>query len=158
MNIARQVADLRQMTAGELREKYAEVVGEQSRSSHKNWLIRRIAWRLQADHEGDLSDRARRRATELANDADVRVTPPRDQRGDAGGGTTATTDTSADNRLPEIGDTIVRQYKGRQVRVVVQKDGFEYDGRRYKSLSAVAKAISGSHCNGFRFFGLEGKQ
>ena len=63
-----------------------------------------------------------------------------------------------DNRLPTAGDAIVRTYKGRQVRVVVLADGFEYDGRRYKSLSAVAKAISGSHCNGFRFFGLEGKR
>jgi len=157
LNIANEVADLRQMTASQLRAKYAEVVGEQARSSHKDWLIRRIAWRLQANHEGDLSDRARRRAAELANDADVRVTPPRDQRVDAGRVAPATADAAPDDRLPAIGDAIVRRYKGRQVRVVVQKDGFEYEGRRYKSLSAVAKAISGSHCNGFRFFGLEGK-
>jgi len=154
LNIAKQVADLRQMTARELRDKYAEVVGEQARSSHKNWLIRRIAWRLQADHEGDLSERARRRAAELANDADVRVTPPRDQRGDTGRGTSA--DAARDERLPT--DTIERTYKGRLIRVIVRGSSFEYDGRRYKSLSAVAKAISGSHCNGFRFFGLEGKR
>ena len=103
-----------------------------------------------------MSERARRRAAELANDADVRVTPPRDHREDAGRGTDA--DASPDNRLPEIGDALVRLYKGRQVRVVVLEDGFEYDGQRYKSLSAVAKAISGTHCNGFRFFGLEGKR
>jgi hypothetical protein len=156
LNIARQVADLEQMTVGQLRDKYAEVVGEQARSHHKAWLIRRIAWRLQADHEGDLSERARRRAAELANDADVRVTPPRDHREDARRGTNA--DAAPDDRLPVIGDAIVRRYKGRQIRVVVQKDGFEYEGRRYKSLSAVAKAISGWHCNGFRFFGLEGKR
>jgi len=71
------VAGLQQMTARQLRERYAEVVGEEARSSHRNWLIRRIAWRLQANHEGDLTERARRRAAELANDADVRVTPPR---------------------------------------------------------------------------------
>ena len=65
---------------------------------------------------------------------------------------------ASDNRLPAVGDALVRQYKGRQVRVVVLEDGFEYDGQRYKSLSAVAKAISGSHCSGFRFFGLEGKR
>jgi len=154
LNIETAVADLRQMTARELRDKYAEVVGEQARSSHKAWLIRRIAWRLQADHEGDLSDRARRRATELANDADVRVTPPRGQRGDGGAGTSAVA--ARDERLPT--DTIERTYKGRLIRVIIRGNGFEYDGRRYKSLSAVAKAVSGSHCNGFRFFGLEGKR
>jgi hypothetical protein len=153
LNIERAVTDLQRMTAKELRDRYAEVVGEQARSSHKNWLIRRIAWRLQANHEGDLSDRARRRAAELANDADVRVTPPRDLR-------TAATSTPApaarDERLPN--DTIERTYKGRLIRVVIRGNEFEYDGQRYKSLSAVAKAVSGSHCNGFRFFGLEDKR
>ena len=54
-------------------------MGEPSRSRHKMHLIRKIVWRIQAQAEGDLSERARRRAKELANDADVRVTPPRDQ-------------------------------------------------------------------------------
>lgn len=91
---------------------------------------------------------------QATNDADVRVTPPRDQRGDTGRGTGA--DAARDERLPT--DTIERTYKGRLIRVIVRGSSFEYDGRRYKSLSAVAKAISGSHCNGFRFFGLEGKR
>ena len=42
------------------------------------------------------------------------------------------------------------------MRVLVTADGFEYEGMRYASLSAAAKAITGSHCNGFRFFKLEG--
>jgi len=46
---------------------------------------------------------------------------------------------------------------GGRVHVTVLADGFEYQGERYRSLSAVAKAITGSHMNGFRFFGLEGK-
>jgi hypothetical protein len=159
LNLERAVADLQQMTAGELRAKYAEVVGEQARSSHKNWLIRRIAWRLQANHEGDLSDRARRRAAELANDADVRVTPPKGQRVATGAGKTVRAGAVSDPRLSGISETILRKYKGQLVRVTVEANGtFEYEGRRYKSLSAVAKAVSGSHCNGFRFFGLEGKR
>lgn len=52
---------------------------------------------------------------------------------------------------------ISRTYKGREIEVVVRRDGFEWDGRRFKSLSAVAKAVTGSHCNGFRFFNLGGK-
>ena len=62
---------------------------------------------------------------------------------------------SADPRLPAAGTAIVRPYKGRMLRVVVQPNGFDYEGQRYRSLSAVAKAITGSHCNGFRFFNLK---
>lgn len=64
------------MTVAELRDKYAEVFGEETRSRHKKHLVRRIAWRLQANEEGDLSERARRRAAELAANSDVRMTPP----------------------------------------------------------------------------------
>ena len=56
---------------------WAEVFGESARTSHKVWLIKRIVWRLQSLAEGDLSERARRRAAELANDADLRLYPPR---------------------------------------------------------------------------------
>jgi len=51
----------------------------------------------------------------------------------------------------------VRQYKGRQVRVVVLSDGFEYEGQKYKTLTAVAKHVTGCHMNGFRFFRLEAR-
>jgi hypothetical protein len=71
MNVAKEVAALEALTVAELRVRYAEVFGEETRVGHKTWLVRRIAWRLQALSEGDLSERARRRAAELANDADV---------------------------------------------------------------------------------------
>jgi len=156
LDIDAEVTKLQAMSTGELARRYAEVFGDQARSRHKAYLIRRIAWRMQALAEGDLSERARQRAKELANDADVRVTPPKShpvakasRRGPCASG-------ASDSRLPVPGGAIVRKYKGRQIRVVVRSDGFEYDGQRYKSLSGVAKAITGSHCNGFRFFGLEG--
>ena len=60
----------------DLRETYHEVFGEETRSRHKEFLWKRIAWRLQANEEGDLSERAKRRAAELANDADIRVRVP----------------------------------------------------------------------------------
>ena len=63
----------------------------------------------------------------------------------------------SDPRLPPVGAAITRKYKGRTLTVTVLADGFEYEGERYRSLTAVAKAINGSHMNGFRFFGLEGK-
>jgi len=59
-NIGKEVARLRRMTVAQLREKYADVFSEQTRSRHKDYLLRRIVWRLQANAEGDLSERARR--------------------------------------------------------------------------------------------------
>jgi len=56
------------------------------------------------------------------------------------------------------GTQLIRQYKGRTVEVTVLEDGFEYEGRRYRSLSAVAKTVTGSHWNGFNFFGLAYKR
>src|SRR6516165_4838366 len=77
VNVAKEVAALEAMTVAELRVRYSQVFGEETRVGHKTWLVRRIAWRLQALAEGDLSERARRRAAELANDADLRLLPPR---------------------------------------------------------------------------------
>lgn len=156
-NIEREMDALRRMTVGQLSQRYAELFGEASRTRHKAYLIRRIAWRLQAIAEGGLSERARRRAEELANEADVRVTPPRscDTRLRPGSISTKPTIVRTDHRLPAPGTAIVRQYKGQTLRVLVLPDGLEFDGKRYKSLTAVAKAITGTHCNGYRFFQLE---
>lgn len=157
-DVGKEVAALRRMTANELREKYAEVFGETTNGRNKTWLVRRIAWRLQANAEGDLSERARARAEELAADAEVRTTPPREK------GATKPEEVpvrvlqlTSDDRLPAPGTIITRKYKGVEVQVKVLSDGFEYDGAVYGSLSAVAKAVTGSHCNGFLFFRLNGK-
>jgi hypothetical protein len=124
-------------------------------------MIRKIAWRMQAVAEGDLSERAKRRAVELANDADVRAMPPRPRPGEnAETLVTRVADLPAANdpRLPPPGTFVERRYKGRTLRVRVSPEGngFEYEGERYRTLTAVAKAITGSHINGFRFFKLEG--
>ncbi|MGE3779010.1 MAG: DUF2924 domain-containing protein [Pirellulaceae bacterium] len=157
IDVDREVAVLQSMTTHELVDRYAQVFGEETRTRHKPYLIRRIAWRIQAIAEGDLSIRARRRAAELANDADIRRTPPKTMSLPAKSGPTIKADmpAAADSRLPTAGTAIIRKYKGRTLQVVVLPDGFEYGGTRYKSLSAIAKAITGSHCNGYRFFKLE---
>jgi len=159
LDIAKELAALESMSVGQLHERYADVFGEPARSRHRQYLIRRIAWRLQANAEGGLSERALRRAAELADEADVRVTPPKRAATAASerpGPGTVRVPVATDPRLPAPGAAITRKYKGRTVSVTVLPDGFEYDGQRYRSLSAVAKAITGSHMNGFRFFGLEG--
>lgn len=59
-----------------------------------------------------------------------------------------------DLRLPAVGSWITRQYQGCEIAVRVLEDGFEYEGARYRSLSAIAKRVTGSHWNGFLFFGI----
>ena len=68
MSMARQIAALQRLTVKELRDRFAEVFGEPTNANNRDWLLKRIAWRLQELAEGGLSERAKRRAAELAND------------------------------------------------------------------------------------------
>ena len=151
VNIVQEVASLERLSVGQLRQRFAELFGEATQASNRNWLVKRIAWRMQALAEGDLSERARRRAAELARDADLRLNPPRSKTTTAAP-PPAAIPTPADHRLPPPGTILTRPYKGQLVQVQVLTEGFAYAGRVYPSLSAVAKAITGSHCNGFLFF------
>lgn len=149
--IEEQLAELLRLETPELRQRYEELFSEPTTSHHRLWLVRRIAWRLQALAEGDLSQRARERAQELANDADLRLSPPQGQAiGKSPGGVPL----RRDPRLPMPGSILTRPYKGSTLQVKVLADAFQYEGQTYKSLSAVVKAITGSHANGFLFFGL----
>jgi len=162
--IEAEIAALDRMSTGGLAERYAELHGQPCRTRHKAYLIRKVAWRIQANAEGDLSERARKRAAELADDAEVRVMAPKTMICPPQVGESATVtrpapagdDNPTDPRLPAPGSAIVRQYKGHTIRAVVLEDGkgFECDGERYPTLSALAKKITGSHMNGFRFFRL----
>jgi Protein of unknown function (DUF2924) len=155
LNIEKEVTALQRLAVRELRTRYGEVFGEQTRAGNKPWLVKRIVWRLQSIAEGDLSERARRRAAELVNDADVRMSPPK-PRPSVGDSLhkNATTIARRNERLPLPGTMITRQYKGEMLQVEVLAKGFAYQGEVYKSLSAVAGAITGQHCNGFHFFRL----
>lgn len=144
-SLAQQVAALQHLSTGQLRQQYVEVFGEPTFSRHRQYLLRRIAWRLQAQAEGGLSERAVRRAHELANDSDVRLTAPRAKP-------------RRDPRLPTPGTYITRKYRGQTITVMVLNQGFEYRDHHYRSLSAVAQAVSGAHRNGFTFFELGAKR
>jgi hypothetical protein len=158
LNVEKELAALQQMTVNQLREKYLEIFGEPTNSRHKQWLIKRTIWRMQANAEGDLPERARRRALEIANDADLRRRPPSNPKPTKTGGEQIVVVTrmlqQQEGRVPLPGGSIVRDYKGQQLEVFVRENGFEYAGELFKSLSAVAKHITGSHCNGFHFFRL----
>ena len=150
---------MRQMTVPDLRRKYADVFGETTRSRHKEFLIKRIAWRIQANIEGGLSARALCRAEELANDADLRIRRPPAKPEPSPATTTMPVKVDFGDRpgLPMPGTILTRPYRGRTIRVTVLDNGFEYEGEVYRSLSAVAKAVTGSHWSGNYFFGLKGR-
>jgi hypothetical protein len=142
------IAELSGLELRALKARYRELYGESSASANKQFLIRRIAWRLQAAAEGDLSERARRRALELANDADLRLRPARVPRSGV------SQESGPDWRLPPPGTVLSREFRGETHLVTIGSQGFDYKGHRYRSLSAVAFAIAGTRWNGFSFFRL----
>lgn len=155
-SLAKQLAGLESMSMADLKRKYLELFGDETKTGNRTWLVRRIAWRLQANVHGGLSERARQRAAELANESDLRLSPPKVAAGKGGAKTAVgTVRFDTESRTPLPGTILVRKYKGRDLQVKVLENGFEYQGDVYKSLSAVAKHITGSHCNGFLFFKLK---
>jgi hypothetical protein len=155
----KEIDELSRMPVGQLRQKYMEAFGEESRSNHKQFLFRRIAWRIQALAEGGLSERARRRALEIANDADLRIRAPKTRFGDDVAldpklSITRKVAGALDPRLPPPGTYLEREYKGRRIIAKILEDGFEFDGEIYRSLSAIAQEATGTKWNGFLFFNL----
>ena len=146
------LAELSELTIDQLAAKYEKLLGEKCRSRNRRYVYRRVAWKMQADDEGGLSERAILRATVIAGESLLRVTPPaaRKSRKEV----PASVPANWDVRIPRPGQVIERHYKGKLLIVLVMTDGFEFEGERYKSLTAVARAITGSHCNGFHFFQL----
>ncbi len=155
LNVGKEITALKRMTVVDLRRRYAEVFGESTGSRHKQFMMRRILWRLQANETGGLSERARERAKELAADSDVRLTSPRPKAPTPNGPTLVSTiQLSQDDRLPMPGAIITRQYKGEAIDVRILPRGFEFQGEIYRTLSAVASKVTGTHWNGYHFFKL----
>jgi len=152
---ASEIARLETMTITKVVEKFASLFGEKCLSRNERYWIRRIARRLQANAEGNLSERARARAAELAIDSEVRVTPPRETIQPRLVTSDVQSRPALDQRLPPPGSMLHRDYKRRQIRVLIVNNGFEYEGQLFKSLTAVANAITGSHVNGFQILRLE---
>jgi hypothetical protein len=156
-NLVTEIAALTRLRVSELRAKFVTVFGESTPSHNKVWLVKRIAWRLQAQAEGDLSERARKRAAELVADADLRLSAPPAHATTQAPDQPPTLRVPQDDRRPRSGTILTRRYKGRALEVEVLDHGFAFDGQVYRSLSAVAKAVTGSHCSGHFFFRLTEK-
>jgi len=155
--VHQEIEALRKQKTKALKARYRELFGEESRSSNHAHLFRRIAWRLQALDEGDLSQRARDRAAALASDVDLRLRPPRKfwrSLAEASADELARRP-GRDPRLPAEGSTLQRQFQGKTICVKILKEGFEYNGKQYESLSSIASSVTGTRWNGYSFFGLK---
>lgn len=132
---------LRCLSTGQLREKYAEVFGEPTSSRNRNYLFRKIAAELQGGNDDDVS------APEEPDDAvGAPASAPKPARRPAG---------ARDPRLPASGTVLERAHADGVVRVTVLEDGFEYRGKTYRSLSAVAREATGTAWDGLLFFRLK---
>lgn len=159
-SIAAQVVALTHLSVAQLRERWHEVFGEPTTQRHKQYMVKRIAWELQRRDSGqDLSPEAKRRLDELQEE--FRNSPPetwfKGARHNRSPKQTRAPQAKARRtvKAPIGGSTLTRDYKGQRVVVHVRGDReFEWDGRVYTSLSALAKAVTGSHCSGIAFFGL----
>jgi hypothetical protein len=146
-----EINELRAMEVPALVERYREVHGKEPRVRHKAFLWKRIAWRIQEQKFGGLSEAAKRRLEELIAEIDLPL-------GDRARTVTGVLRPKRAPKGPAVGTTIAREWRGQQITVRVVEGGFEWNGVAYRSLSAVAKAITGTHWNGRLFFGLAGRR
>ena len=149
---------LRHMTTAQLQLKYRELFGQASHSNHKDYLFRRVAWRLQAVAEGGLSERAHEYARQIATDADLRLCAPTRLTETPAAVVETSASRQRDPRVPAPGTQLIKRYKDETLTVTVLEDGYQYGERVYKSLSAIARQVTGTQWNGYVFFGLRLRQ
>ncbi len=145
--MAKEIMALRKMEVPELVASYEEVFGKSPRIKRREWLWRRIGWKIQENRFGGLSVVAKRRLEELISEIDLPL-------GESQGTVSGDFRKSRKPGEPAIGTTILRQWHGQQIQVRVVDQGYEFECVVFRSLSAVAKAVTGSHWNGRLFFGI----
>ncbi|WLT30903.1 DUF2924 domain-containing protein [Geothrix sp. PMB-07] len=155
-SLAKDIGALQGLGLAALRARYLEVYGEESRSKNLPYLRKRIAYRIQEQMEGGLSGEAKARIEELSSmevpptaQQDVREPLPKAPKP-----ASTNRQEARDPRLPKAGSLVSREFRGFIHEVRVQEREFVYRGRAYRSLSAIAKEITGTPWNGFLFFGL----
>jgi len=148
------IVALKNKTIPELQKEFeALFYGQKASSDNKVYLVRRIAYRLQELEYGGLSQKAQNRLKELIGLYD----PVNNKaiRPKVSVETQARTKTRGrDTRLPIPGTIITKNYRGKKYQVKVLENGFEYEGKIYKHLTAIAEKITSAHWNGYNFFNL----
>ena len=133
------LAGLKAMSVGDLKAEWQALFNAPAPNNSRGFLEGRLAYRIQELTYGGPDRETRRMLDLLADEVD---------------GTLTRKAQIADPRNPVVGTKLIREWDGTAHTVTVLKDGFELSGRRYKSLSAIARSITGTRWNGYRFFGL----
>ncbi len=142
-SVLRQLATLETLSMEQLHEKWRDLYGGEPPGYKRQFLIKRLAYRVQELFYGGLSEAAKTRLQQVAREDCVARVESR---------TSGVAQGQADI-LP--GTRFVRIWKDRRNEVLAHPNGFEYDGRMFRSLSAVAREITGTRWNGRLFFGLK---
>ncbi len=150
--IVEQIMNLKNQSLEQLKAKYEEVFkGEKPTSNNKTYLWRKIAYRIQEIEYGGLSTDSQARINELINQYDPvnnKALRPEENSQEIN----PKKKLSRDRRLPIPGTVITKEYKGKTLEVKTLETGFEYCGKAYKTLTAIAKEVTGAHWNGYLFF------
>jgi hypothetical protein len=128
----------------DLKQQWRELFGTEPPPYNRRFLESRLAYRIQELAYGGLKPETIERLKALAEDLD-------------GGDPVRRRRRSGQDR-PLAGTRLIREYQGIEHCVTVRDNDFEYQGRPYKSLSAIARAITGTQWNGLVFFGLKSQQ
>lgn len=136
--VLKRVAALPGMSTGELKKLWRELNRSDPPPYNRAFLVKRLAYRIQELALGGLSERTVRRLERLADEEEAPAQPKRPP---------------GERLLP--GTRLIREWKGVEHCCMVLDDGFEYQGRRFGSLSAVANFITGTRWNGLVFWGLK---
>jgi len=136
--IINQVAALAGLSYADLKERWEMLYGTEAPAYNRTYLIKRLAYRIQELAYGGLAEETRERLKQIAEAHD--------------GSSVRRRNSAQSTVLP--GTVLVRDWDGERHEVIVQRDGFEYQGRPYRSLSAIARRVTGTRWNGPMFFGL----
>jgi hypothetical protein len=148
MSVIKQIADLQNLSQKELVALWRTLCGSEPPAYNRQFIIKRLAYRIQEIAYGGLSEDTHKKMDTVLKRHGY----------DENGMPVARPDRSSRRKdAPVIGSKLVREWNGGRYEVTALREGFEYEGRKYRSLSAIAKAITGTHWNGRAFFGLAGR-
>ena len=141
--IPARLAALKTATTPDLKAQWRELFDSEPPPFNRRYLESRLAYRIQELAYGGLKLETIRRLERLGEELD--------------GGDRKKSRIRADT-MPIAGTRLIREWQGVEHAVTVTADGFEWQGRPYKSLSAIARAITGTRWKGWVFFGLKNRR
>ncbi|NQU48565.1 MAG: DUF2924 domain-containing protein [Planctomycetes bacterium] len=145
--IQSEITRLQSLPKAKLIDLYKIKFGKVPRITHREFLWKRIAWKIQEAKFGGLSRPAQETLGKLI--AEIELPPAEDSRR-----VTGKLRGPHKPGMPSVGTIITKEWNGQRIHVEILDKGFAWNGETYRSLTAVAKAVTGTHWNGKLFFGL----